>query len=259
MSPTPLRDRQSDHSFYAMIRILDTERPGKHWHVIAAGFIALHFSCASAQQVPTDSASVPASVSERYPAGSIKSVETADAALAEVGRERAEIEARFAVEEHACHPKFFATSCVDEARERRRQALSQLRNVELEANAFKRRERVAEREKAAADRLAKEEADRQERVREQREVQGVDSASQERAEAAKAQGRASPDREAEHAARLKHLEEKDRADAPKRAENMAEYERKVRAAEERQRKVAQRKAEREAERKAKQAPEAGTQ
>lgn len=242
-----------------MMQIFTTKRSGHRWRMIAAGIIALHFSYASAQQAPTDSASHPASVSERYPAGSIKSVEAADAALADVGRERAEIEARFAAEEQACHPKFFATSCVDEAKDRRRQALSQLRNVELEANAFKRRERVAEREKAAAQRQAEEEAGRQERVREQRESQGADSAPQERTETAKAQARASSNREAEHAAKLKRLEEEDHANAQKRAENAAAYERKVRAAEERKKKVAQRKAEREAERRAKQAPEAGTQ
>ncbi len=82
-------------------------------------------------------------------------------ALAAANQERAEIEARYNVEEQSCHTKFFATSCIDAAKERRRKELMQVRSIEIEANTYKRQARVAARDRALADRQAKEAADRQ--------------------------------------------------------------------------------------------------
>lgn len=230
-----------------------------HRLFIAAGLMALQLACASAQSAEAGTAPKADSVSVagRYPAGSIKSVEAADAALEDLSKERSEIEARYTAEEQACHPKFFATSCVDQAKERRRQALMQLRKVELEANSFKRQERVRERDKAAADRQAKEQADRLERERAQQEKESKrdDAPQAEPPEAARnVQTTIFPDRSEQHEAKMKRLQEEDRANEKKRAENVAEYEKKVQAAQERQKKIAQRKAEKEEKRRAKQAP-----
>lgn len=224
--------------------------------LLVACLVALHTTSATAQQTSPEITSKAASTSivERYPAGSIKTVETADAALADVARERAAIEARFSADEQACYPKFFATSCVEQAKERRRQALSKLRKVELEANAFKRQDRAQERDKAAAERQARAEADRLERERalQEKPAEQKDTSQSEKRGTEHSAPTVFPDRVAEHEARMKRLQEEEQANEKKRAENVADYEKKVKAAQERQRKVAERKAKKEAKQRAKQ-------
>ncbi|GAB3537368.1 hypothetical protein GCM10027343_00280 [Noviherbaspirillum agri] len=198
---------------------------------------------------------------ERYPAGSIKMVEGADAALADVGRERDAVEARFSAEEQACHPKFFATSCVEQAKERRRQALAKLRKVELEANAFKRQDRAQERDKALAERQEQAEADRLERERALREkpAESKGVPQHEKRITERSAPAIFPDRVAEHEAKMQRLQQEELAGEKRRAEKVADYEKKVKAAQERQRKVAERKAKKEAEQRAKQATQPGGQ
>ena len=191
----------------------------------ASAVLALFASCALAQ--PSDG------IVARYPAGSINSVEQADAALTDVARERREIESRFAREEQACHPKFFATPCLDKAKERRRAASMALRHVENEAQTFKRRARVADREQALEEKQAKEKAEREERVTQRPESEG----REEPHDAA---------RKEPHPRPAKQRKPKNESlDAEKRAENIAAYERKVEAANKRQKEVAERKAEKE--------------
>lgn len=81
------------------------------------------------------------------------SVAQADARLAAVAVERTAIEARYAEREAVCYDKFFVNHCLDEAKERRRVALNAQRNIEIEAERFKRRVKVEERDReiAAAD------------------------------------------------------------------------------------------------------------
>jgi len=94
---------------------------------------------------------------KRYPAGSIQSIEVADQALEEVSRARAGTEALFAEDERACYSKFFATSCLQNAKERRRYALAQLRRIEVEAGGFKRHARVLARDRDLAEKQMKDE------------------------------------------------------------------------------------------------------
>jgi colicin import membrane protein len=202
-----------------------TQRPHVR-RLCASAVLALFACCALAQ--PSDG------IVARYPAGSINSVEQADAALTDVARERREIDSRFASEEQACHPKFFATPCLDKAKERRREASMALRHVEIEAQAFKRRARVADREQALEQRQAKEETGREERARQLPE----------------SEGREEPRAQAEHKEpsprpENRHKPKEEPLDAEKRAENIAAYERKVEAANKRQKEVAERKAEKE--------------
>lgn len=194
-------------------------------------------------------------VTERFPSGSIRSVAEADTALSEAAAERAEIEARYVTEEQACHPNFFTTSCIQKAKDRRRIALAALRPIELEANAFKRKVRVAERDQALAERLVKDEHQRQERENrgtavEPAAAETTDESSQ------KVQTTLSSAPEKQHASAVKQKKAENLIGAEKRAANIAAYEKKKRDALERQQKVAQRKAEKEQKRKEKQA-EAG--
>lgn len=90
-----------------------------------------------------------------YPAGSIQSEQQASAALSEVSTERKEIEQIFIEDKNACYDKFFVSSCLNSAREKRRMALRIVRKVEVEANAFMRKEKADERDRAVAERQFK--------------------------------------------------------------------------------------------------------
>ncbi len=90
-----------------------------------------------------------------YPAGSIQSELQASAALLEVSTERKQIELIFSEDKNTCYEKFFASSCLNNVREKRRIALHIVRKVEIEANAFLRKEKADERDRAVAERQLK--------------------------------------------------------------------------------------------------------
>lgn len=199
-------------------------------------------------------------IAARYPAGSIKSVEDADKALADVARERPEVEARYAAEEQACHPKFFATSCIEQAQERRRKATMELRAVEIEANFLKRRSRVEARDKALEEKSVKADAESAEQARKQAEAvrtmpdaagQEIQARTTERA-ARKVKINEDTDRQARHDAKMARIRADEAAKSKERAEKVADYERKVQAAKARQEEIAKRKAEKEQKRSLKQ-------
>lgn len=70
------------------------------------------------------------------------SVDEADRRLEEVGVQRAAAEAEFAASEQVCYTKFFVNSCLDDAKEKRRSILANLRAMEVEAEYFKRKAAV---------------------------------------------------------------------------------------------------------------------
>ncbi|MES2831196.1 MAG: hypothetical protein V4695_04305 [Pseudomonadota bacterium] len=100
-----------------------------------------------------------AAVAALYPTDSIRSVVMADAALREIKRQRSLIDAQYSKQEEACLPTFFTNNCLDNARERRRLSLALIRPIELEANAFKRRARVEERDRELATKQLKPQKD----------------------------------------------------------------------------------------------------
>lgn len=196
-----------------------------------------------------------AGLPSRYPTGSIQSIEIADAALAAVTAERASIEARFAEDDRACLPKFFATACQENAKERRRAALSQIRPVEVEANGFKRRTRVIERDQALSERQAQDEADaplrRQEELEfEARAAKKLHERGPEPAVASNGSDVVADTVEAnanQADAGLKQRKTVAIGDAKKRAENRLAYQKKLKEAEARQQENAQKKAQKERE------------
>ena len=214
------------------------------------------------QAVKETAATSPSSAAGRYPAGSIQSVTDADDALADMAKERAEIEARYVAEEQACLPKFFATSCIEQAQERRRAATMQLRAVELEANTFKRRARVAERDKALEERRRQDESEGAERARRQQEAASARANQETVSPTEEDPSRKAPvgpaDREKRHQAKRNRERAEEADKAQERAENVAKYERKVQAVKARQQEIASRKAEKEKKRQQKQEP-AGSQ
>lgn len=204
----------------------------------------------------------------RYPAGSISTVEEADRALADASAERDVAEQRYAAEQGNCYTKFFATSCMDESRERRRKALADIRAVEVEANEFKRKQRAAERDREVAQRIADSEAKRVERDKEleQQQQRQANSGAGKKSEAGtnemiapeRSSGPSISERTARHEEKLRRIQAEEAANAAKRAENVAAYERKQREAAEHLKEVEGRKAEKERERSQKGAPPAAS-
>lgn len=89
---------------------------------------------------------------EAYPAGSIASVADAEEALRRTPDAYAGIGHQFAEEKAACYERFLVSACLAEAKQRQRDARSAVRKVEVEARAFLRKERAAERDRAVAER-----------------------------------------------------------------------------------------------------------
>jgi len=175
------------------------------------------------------------------------SVAQADERLAAVLAERAAIEARHAEREVVCYAKFFVTNCLEEAKERRRLALATQRAIEIEAEHFKRKNKVDERDKAIAEADAK--------------FQAEEAASAARPSAPPKTVTAAPPprpptvpgRVAKRDARAAQEAAAEPANAATRAANAAAFEERKRKSEERQRVVAKRKAENAAKRAADQA------
>jgi colicin import membrane protein len=201
----------------------------------AGRFLFCMFAIALASAGPALAASGEAGASSplasRYQPGSIQSGERAAQALAEVERERAGIAARFVADERACMDRFFANTCVEDARERQRHALAEVRTIEVEANALLRRLRVEERDRALAEKRIGPEGKEAERLKEA----GPPAESSGQQGAAAAPATAISDRQARHEARLAQIEEKERAEAQQRADRAAAYEKRVLKAQERQR------------------------
>lgn len=119
------------------------------WRLIMVGTVIALTGCVQpgARLSDYDSGTVAESISARYAENTISSVETADQAIGEVRAAREAIRNELAVEERACYDRFFTNLCLNKVEERERSAMEQLQRVEVEANAFKRRERAERRGK----------------------------------------------------------------------------------------------------------------
>lgn len=169
------------------------------------------------------------------------SVEQADATLEQVARERAAVHARYAQEEQVCYDKFFVNRCLDQARERRRVALSDLRAVEVEASHFKRQDSVNKRDAELAERSRKDEEDQAARAAQPRPAKTPAPADV--APSAPKAGPSLAERQAEHDAREQRHEAGEAAGAARRAANAAAYARKQQESVERKAAIARKKQE----------------
>ena len=168
------------------------------------------------------------------------SVEQADQRVSAVARERTAIEARFVERERECYRKFFVNHCLDEAKERRRTALAAQRAIEIEAEHFKRKAKVDERDHAMA------EADAQYRADEAQLAAQPPAPPRQPTEVPPPKPAPVAERIARHNEKLKQEQEHEQADAGKREANVRAYEQRKRESEERQRKVAKRLADKKA-------------
>jgi colicin import membrane protein len=192
------------------------------------------------------------SVQQAFPAGSIQSVERAEAAVRQAQSASLRVEWLGYDLEVACYQRFFVQACLNEARASVRASLHKLRALEIEAEQFKRYERdqknelerqrkisEAEREAMALsqeyEQRQREFSERQARV--QREQEGQQAREAERAAAAEKE-------RVRRSARASELAAKQRAEsesAPQRLENVRAFEQKQKEAVERQKKLLEKK------------------
>ena len=130
-------------------------RYGFDWLIRRFGVVVMLAStamvpAASAQPAMPSAGALDGGATPTGPAA-IPSTASANTILEEAAAERVATEKRYADAERACQLKFLVNRCMDEAKERRRLTLATLRAREVEANLFKRRERVAERDRALED------------------------------------------------------------------------------------------------------------
>jgi colicin import membrane protein len=199
--------------------------------IAGALLAALLGACGTAPQVAREEAPAPT-----------QSVAQADQRLATVASERAAVEARFAQRERTCYEKFLVTRCLDQAKERRRSALAQQRAIEIEAEHFKRKAKVEERDRALAQ------AERAYQAEEARLSAQPAPAARPAAQTQTPPPRPAPraERVARHNEKIRAAEARDQAAAAKRAANVADYNKRKAESEARQAEVARRMAEKAA-------------
>lgn len=169
------------------------------------------------------------------------SVAQADRKLEQVAAARAAIEATFASSEQVCYAKFFVNNCLDKAKERRRSALAYQAAIEDEAQYYKRKAEVDERDREVAKAVKEFEADQARAA-----AQPAPAPRPEVARPPAAPKAALSSRGAKRDAKAAERAAQDRADAPKRAANAKAFEERKLEAEQRQREVAAKKAEKAA-------------
>ena len=197
-------------------------------------------------------------IAARYPHGSIDSTERASAALDDAARTRLQVEAQLKHDESVCAPVFLTNRCLDQARERHREALAQLKSIEIEANTTKRRARIDQRDRVLADKEKSATADASARDAKAAATPQAASASAEISRPVESPKLLSPDsaigmpapiaRRPRHATPRKTGPASASIDAVTEAANIAAFDRKATEAAQRQREIAANKAEKERDR-----------
>lgn len=171
-------------------------------------------------------------------AQNVQSVEQANAALAQVAKDRSATHAEFAASERECYTKFFVNNCLDKAKEKRRVALAAIRVREVDAEHFKRVDSVAKRDTDLAERARKDADEATLRA-----AQPPKPPKEEHTPAKPASGPRVAEREATHAANEKRKQQEETANAAQRAANVQAFERKKVDSERRQAEVKRKMAE----------------
>lgn len=196
---------------------------------------------------------------ERFPSGTIDSVEHADAALAQSNLEREIIDDQYLDAQRGCYQKFFVSHCLEVAKERNRVAVKQVKEVEVEANAFKRKAKADDRDQVLADQRQKDEQDAIERAADQKAHEAAaarklsDSVAKEQQVKEREQQTAGQEdlRVRQHAEKQRQESAAEATKAPQRAANEQAYKQKVQKAEAHRKEVEERQAQKARERAAK--------
>jgi len=228
----------------------------KH-HPMAA---LLRLVCAAALMaavVPAGAQTTPAvtPLAERYPAGSIKSEPEAAAALAQGAEDRRALETQYVLDQRQCYGKFLVSNCLEAARDRKREAEKSIKQVEIEANTYRRQAQVDERDQSLAEQHAHDQAEAARRVQQQQDRQAATARHAQDSDGKRAQVQQrieqNPDPDARiraHEARVAQQQAEDAARAPEREANAAARRQRIEDAEQHRQDVARKKAESERER-----------
>lgn len=132
--------------------------------------LALAFACFVALSIPGVAPAAGAGeLRDRFPAGAIDSIVKADSALAAADGEKLRVERDYQATARECMKKFMVNDCLDAARTVRRDRLSDIEALRIEANRYKRRDKAdrieSERAKREAERAANAKADAELRAR----------------------------------------------------------------------------------------------
>lgn len=196
------------------------------------------------------SASAQSALANHVP-GSIHSVDEADQLLQQVAQQRQQIEVQNAIRQNACYDRFFVSACLAKVGEQHRVALSLANQVEIDANVYKRRAKVEERDQNLEAQRRLDIQDREDRARQQaaREASSAEKMRQHEQDAKSAAQReqqfegAAQQRVIEHQLREQRRAAGEAAAAAQRAENVRKFNQKGLDAAKRQQAVAQKKAE----------------
>jgi colicin import membrane protein len=169
------------------------------------------------------------------------SVAQANTKLAQVAVERAAIEATYANSEQVCYTRFFVNTCLEDAREKRRGALVVQAAIEDEAQYYKRKFAVDERDREVGKAIKEYDEDQA------RAAAMPPPPPREEVKPVAAPKATLAARSAKRQARADARAAKELAEAPKRAANVKEFEQRKRDAEQRQREIAEKKAAKAAE------------
>ncbi len=91
-----------------------------------------------------------------FPIENIQSVESAMQAKAFAEQERVQVLSAFSAREQECYDSFFTTRCLNVVVEKKRGSLNAVRDIDVEADAFLRREKVRKRDEALSEKQGKE-------------------------------------------------------------------------------------------------------
>ncbi|KAF1044598.1 MAG: hypothetical protein GAK35_01700 [Herbaspirillum frisingense] len=197
-----------------------------------------------------------APLNQRYPAGTIKSGETAQKALDEAAEDRQAVGLRYILDQRDCYKKFMVSNCLEAAKDRKRIAEKNIKQVENEANVYQRQATVDERDRSLAEQHAKDEEDAARRLQEQKQKE-IDSARKVQESNAKnreVQQRIDQNKDVpadlrvrEHDAKIQQQQAEEAARAPERAANAAARQQRIKDAEAHRLDVERKKAENERE------------
>ena len=171
-----------------------------------------------------------------------RSAEEAEAAIARSTAQAAQVQQDYVNQSRVCYQKFFTTSCLDEAIERRRAALHTLKDTEVDARAWLRKNRAQQRDAALEEKRISDERDWQERqadikAREEALERKRLSSEERQREVARRQAEQVPDtRVQQHRQAERERQARAAREAPERARYVEAYQRKQQEAADRQRK-----------------------
>ncbi|EJM99777.1 hypothetical protein [Herbaspirillum sp. YR522] len=194
-------------------------------------------------------------LAERYPAGSIKSEQAAAAALAQAADDRRVLDTQYVLDQRECYARFLVSACLEAAKDRKREAEKSIKQVEIEANTYRRQAQVDDRDQSLAEQHARDQAESARRVQEQKDRQAATARHLQESDAKRNQVQQrvdqNPDpdtRIREHEARVAQQQADEAARAPEREANAVQRQQRIKDAEQHRQEVERKKQESERER-----------